>query len=1001
MAAANNTDLTLTTSRYTQPGVYVGEIINPGSSNLSADARIPAVIAKGSRLAVANNAPIIRAFIQGAQLNFSKTPPYVAPLVYKATGAQALPNRLYQSDGTQLDQSQWKYVIDQSGNYSSVQISNQSFNTLATYLMDYQSADPSVQDPIPLAEIRQITSMGTSPSTSQFQEYRDYFVPISFTSVMPDEDNVHTSGFLSAITASLQAGSTGSAVVDASAAYTHAYNRNYKITCLSVSGSPGTRQAVFKWQSSQASGGNEALPSNPLNPTDSYPTFLIDETNPATFAQILELGVILDFSFGSSNFVAGDIFTLLANGPSLVEVDSRYASPQFATVAAPVPVENSGNTNDFVLNTDPTSAYQNAFNNNYRLKLISMSGTSPNRQFNFVWCRYGDLLAATGTFSMFENNYSTYIQPLTDGVSVNCIIGTTSPDVGTQWDIEAQAPRMYYTAKDSRQYTFNMQAPTQVGTVATVTGGFSTNTTEGNFGTFSASFDTAGSLVNAGFALLPDNVSVAFRNIPSFANLDIFTFGVVASDVLDWSLEQKVQDVRQITEFQTDTNGSISGAAGSPYVVLSQVPTEANSISVINYNTGAEISFNWSVGTQFVYFNANPNVPIQINYLSMSDQPAIGQAYYLSCQFLRPMAYYNTPFLVLGLQAGQNYARPSTLDNDLYVGNQIGWANNTIGLYLVQPYNQDGSGNYSTPDYVNAITSIRNYPRITDLCLLNFPAGLSQVLEENILGNDPFTKRPNLVWYGASIGTPVGDENTAGSLVQLATQTLQAPGASSAKGTRILVAPTTATVAITLESGQAATVTVDGSFVALAGAALVSSFADPATDILEQQVNGFATIQIYDNSDISLLGQAQILYVNGSNGVYTWGEDTTVDATTNFSQINTMTQRAFVTSNVTRNMKSLIGIVPASSAAAQTLIRGQLASILRGLLARGLLGQYQDANGNTRPFDPQADIVIYQDQEDPTLFYFNYAWYSRNVIKRLFGLYALNNNDFSDGVVGT
>jgi len=102
--------LTLTTSRYVEPGNYIGEIINPESSNLSANARIPAIIAKGSRYAVAKNVPIRRAFIGAQALNFSATPPFVAPLLKQAQGIQALPNRIFLQDGTQLRIDQWKYL---------------------------------------------------------------------------------------------------------------------------------------------------------------------------------------------------------------------------------------------------------------------------------------------------------------------------------------------------------------------------------------------------------------------------------------------------------------------------------------------------------------------------------------------------------------------------------------------------------------------------------------------------------------------------------------------------------------------------------------------------------------------------------------------------------------------------------------------------------------------------------------------------------------------------
>ena len=986
---------TLTTSRYVEPGVYIGELLNPESSNLSADARIPAIIAKGSRYAVARNVPILRSFIQAERLNFSPSSPFLAPLLHPARGDKLKPSRIFKQDGTELNIDEWAYV-EEAGKFQKVQIRDESFDSTATYYIDYQSLDRAVQDPIPVEGIRQIRLMGNQMDRAQYKEYSDYFVPMTFTEVQADVSNVHVTGFLSSITSTLQPGSTGSVSFDSSAAYDHAYSRSYKITVLAVSGTPGSRIAQFKWESTLASGGNNAAPPVPLHTSDSYPQFSIDETNPSSFTQTLENGIVIDLNFGGSNFVSGDLFTFSGNGPSLVEIDSRYSSPQFATINPPELV--SGSEGNLIITPNPLAIYSGKRNNKYRLKLLSISGSHPTRTLHFCWARYGDVLPTSGEFTVYENSIPSLTQTLSDGVKIDFVVGTNSPTAGTQWDILAQAPRFYYTAKDSREYKLTVSAVTSPSAgITAFSGGYSTDTTEGRFGTWSAQFDAAGANGD-GYALLPDNFSVAIRNASSIAALDIFNFGVMDLDLIDWSLNASTTDVRQITDFLTDANGKITGIAGQKYVILSNVPTDQASIQVQNYNTGASISFNWNVGTPYIFFTVDPAAPIKVSYRYRGPEPDPGQTYYISVSFLRPDNFYNSPFLVLRKDDGRNFAAPSTVDNDLYIGNEILWNNGGVAAYLVQPKNIDGSGVYTKPDYQAAIESIRSYPRVSDVCLLNYNSALEYAMEENILGNDPFEKRPNLLWVGMPIGTPIGDENTDGTLVSMARRTLQVRSDSAAKGTRIMIAPTRATMTVVLDNGISTSVTLDGSFVALAGAARVASFADPATDILNTSIVGFDTIEVYTKEENRILGAAQINYVNGSPGSYTWGEDVTVDTTSNFDRIQLMTQRHFVTKVVTREMASLIGITPSSNAAAKELIRGKLGSILRGLLARGLIGQYQDTNGNVRNFDPQADVMVSQDQDDLSLFYFNYAWYSRNVIKRLFGLYALNSNDFSTGV---
>lgn len=985
----------LTTSRYTEPAVYLGEIITPEAANLSADARIPAIVAKGDRLAIARNQGVRRAFILDEQLTFTTTPPYIATLQKVALGQVGVPNRIFKQDGTEVRADKWQYIMvgDQ---FTQVQISDDVFDQTATYYIDYQSIDRSVRDQLPIQQIREMRAIGNQLDRSQYVEYRDYFIPVDVLPVIPDEDNVNADADFSAILADLEAGSTGDVQYGSANEYTHNYSRNYKLVCTAVSGAAPNREATFEWMADLASPGAEAAPPVPLSNLDQAPSFTIEEANPITLTQGLEFGISLTFDFGASNFVAGDEFSFSAYGPSFIEIDPRYQNPQFATVQDPVLV--GGTPNDLMVLSDPNTAYNLNRNNEYRLKLVQVAGAAPNRQLTFAWARYGESAVATGSFVVLENNFNTHTQTLANGVQVQFVIGATDAIPGAEWSIKAQAARIYYTAKDSREYELTVSSVLNPEpNVIQINGGYSTNTTEGRFGTWTASYNTQTGNPD-GYAVLPDQVSIAFRNINRFAAQDFFTFNVLVSEQIDWSLDIKVEDVREITDYLTDLNGNITGTAGQKYIILTNAPSEANMIRVQNILNGEDISFNFIVGTQFIFFNTDPGVPLRISYQTRGQEPDPGQIYYMTAAFLRPDSSYNNPFLALRLEDGRNFAAPSTISNDLYIGNEIAWDNGTQAVYLVQPKNLDGSGNYTSTDFQAAIRSLRNFNRITDICLLNYISALPEVLNENLIANDPFEKRPNLVWVGMPIGTPIGDDNTEGSLIFTAKRTLQVRGDSAAKGSRILVGNTRCTKDIVLDDQTTATVTLDGSFLALAMAARVASFADPATDVLRTQVNGFRSIDIYNDPENKLLGAAQINYIKGSAGAYFWAEDLTVDTTRNFDRIQLMTQRNFVTKVVIREMDSIISLTPSSAEAGRQLVRGQLASILRGLLARGLIGAYQDENGNERSFDPQEDIVVFTDRNDPTLYYYNFAWFSRNMIKRLFGLYALNSNDFSQGV---
>jgi hypothetical protein len=268
----------------------------------------------------------------------------------------------------------------------------------------------------------------------------------------------------------------------------------------------------------------------------------------------------------------------------------------------------------------------------------------------------------------------------------------------------------------------------------------------------------------------------------------------------------------------------------------------------------------------------------------------------------------------------------------------------------------------------------------------------------NERANDPFEKREQMLWVGAPIGTPIGDIDTENSLVFLARRTMQVSPQSAAQGTRVLVAPTECRVDLKLDNGTVVNVTLDGSFVAGATSALVNSFNDPADTILRKNLTGFTYIQTYSEPQDEILGQASITYMSDQgSGVYRFEEDITIhDIAEEFQLINVTIQKQFVTKVVRRNMdESLVGIVPPSLQSGLAVIRSTLANILIGLLGRGLIAQYRDDSGANRDLNAEVDIVVFKDEVSETLFYFGYTFFVKSTIKRLFGLYQVNQTNFA------
>jgi hypothetical protein len=266
--------------------------------------------------------------------------------------------------------------------------------------------------------------------------------------------------------------------------------------------------------------------------------------------------------------------------------------------------------------------------------------------------------------------------------------------------------------------------------------------------------------------------------------------------------------------------------------------------------------------------------------------------------------------------------------------------------------------------------------------------------------NDPFERRERLLWVGAPIGTPIGDAETPDTIIYTARNTLQVFGNNPAHGTRIITGSTQATREIRLDDGTTVTATLDGSFVAGAIASLVSSFQDPGETILRRTLGGFNTLETYgdieDPRNLSL-GSAQVLFLTDLGAsVFRIEEDVTVDTfADDFKNINAMTQKQFVVKNIrTQVDNALVGVVVPSAQAGIGLVKGFVVGAVNTLVTRGIVGRFQDEAGNERTIDPDGDVVVFRDDTDTTLYHFFFAFWLKTVIKRLFGLYTVNTNDF-------
>lgn len=990
----------LTTSRYTRPGVYIGQIIEPAPGNLTADARVCNYIGRGSRLAVANNAGIRRSFVFEEELILPSSAPFVHTLAFAADGVADLPTRVYDSvTGIELLSSQWKF--EKVGNeFKKVLINPDVYSPSAVYKIDYQSTSRQVKDPLPVRDLRFIKSVGLNQDRSQFTDLKNFFIPFTFTGPVANSANSVAENFVTGVTSDVNNFSSGGSI-DTLGDYSHDYTRFYVLECVSTGGVVPPFVATFQWVAKRYSGGRFSEAPTPLHSSVTAPTFTADQSDSNSLSQNLELGIQVAINFGPQNFQVGDRFYFNAVGKGLVEFNSRYYNTnQYVSYSSIAATPQIGSTGSFAF--DSTNNYSAAANMKYKLQCTSVSGSAPNRSATFAYAYYGDLIGSEGSLTINEGSNAAILPA---GVRLSFDFGALNFVAGDLFAFECKAPRLFYQAKDDREIRLNVSSVVIPGAdEAIVNLSYATGTSEGGFGALSAEMNLlTGSNARIGEVVLPDNVSLYLRNMirgningVSFADGDKFDSSITSQEIIDWSLTEFAEEIRETTSFLTDVTGASTGVVGSKYVTASNIYV-AGSMSVTLVGSGAPVSFFEIPGTRFVGLVSDPGEAIRLNYEFRGLEPAPGQLYYLSAQYKRPAEFYNKPTLLLSREEGRAFLAPSAVDNHLYIMNELAFANNAPGIYITQPFDADGDGVITEVDVQEALLQHDAVSRITDLCLLSFFGNLSDAMAANEKGNDPFEKREQMLWVGAPVGTPVGDIDTENSLVFLARRTLQVSPQSPAQGTRVLLAPTECAVQIALDNGSVATVRLDGSFVAGATSALVNSFADPATSILRRNLSGFQFIQTYSEPLNDILGQASITYMSDQgSGVYRFEEDVTVhDIADEFQNINVTIQKQFVTKVVRREMDSaLVGIVPPSLEAGIAVIRSTLANILITLLGRGLVAQYRDESGANRDINVEQDIKVYKDNASETLYYFGYTFFVKSTIKRLFGLYQVNQTNF-------
>ena len=990
---------------YLRPGAYIGQIVRPAPAGLPDLPRLPCVIGRGDRLARGRNLGLLRSFIFDEELSFTPVAPYRADLQFDSDQDKEDPSvELVDASGTAVPKNKW-YFVDAD----TVEINPNTFDPNTTYYLDYQSSERTSLDPIPVDDIRGSVKIGIGQDIDEFEEFVDFFIPMTMAA------SGQPAGVLGAtlstppgapiITA--PAGDVGNdanaPVITASGdtAYSHAYSRSYTIVVENAGA------FTFRWTSSPISGGNSAEPHNPLDPaqTAEWTTFVGD--NPAggnansDFTLEYGLKVNVAVLVGVTSYVNGDSWTFTAVGTQRVEIDQRHLNTnQFLDMTL---TSNAGNTGT----TDPTlnrvtSTYTGEHVLKWRFEALADSaGLAGARTVSIMWSLYGthESVLAAGVANLDEA-VTTIITLTPAGASIKLDFGDLADiDNGDVWDLVVSPPRIFTKVRDDRTYTLLV---TGVDNAApSVSGSFLTNTVEGRFGGFSAT-PTGFVNIDATPAVttgLPDDVRLHVRNMEATAPLfqyevgDKFAFTITNQDVIDWSLVSRITQVIPTDDWKFDPSGRITGTLNSWYAILQKTPTN---IEIVHDGTD-EVAHAQVTGTAYIYVTTGqPSGNTTVVYDWRGGEPAPGQTYHLTANYIRTDDLLNTPILVQTREDAINLLAPMTADNDVLQHALAVLYSGGPGVYVCQVKDQDDDLGYTDADYSDAILEAENVTAITDLIVAERWGVLGDMLSSVDRMNEPRERKRRLAWAGAPQNTAIGDAETADTLVYYASRTLQVYGDSPSHGTRILHGATWCKHTIRLDSGQTKQVTKSGSLVSALLAGMVSAFDAPWESIIRRTFGFFDEVQTYTEAEEATLGGSQIIYFSDLGaGVFRVEEDFTTD---NFAEqyryVNTMTQQHYMSRFVEKEVDSAIGLVPPSQPDGADIVKGLVVNALRKALASGLIADYLTDAGAVRGLNPDSDVIAFADPGERVAVQFRFTYFLRYILKKALGLYSVDGGDF-------
>ncbi len=586
------------------------------------------------------------------------------------------------------------------------------------------------------------------------------------------------------------------------------------------------------------------------------------------------------------------------------------------------------------------------------------------------------------------------------GIFVDFDFGPLAADnfaIDDLFSFDALAARTGYNGKENRSYDIEVTATQDHETTISYSG----NTATSGFGTHALS--EGNPLVLANNLVLKAINNTLDNRFDALAP-DTFSLSLTFTGLIDWTLEQRSTETIAASGVLRDLTGSITGTVGAFYIQTKKVPTTVNFVSGPT-PTFTNFTFSVVADTNIIYFLADPGVNLTVSYSWKGAEPESGATYYITGFQKRPTADYNKPQLFFTEEAAASFLSPMTPDNDALIANQIAWEQDAQALpgvvvFLVNDADEDGV--YTESDYNAAIEVSEQFKGTMDIVVVNQFAARQEMRDSVTVMNSAGVARHRISYNGFPVGYPIGDEFTPDTRVWVTRQELQVFEESPARGTLAAVANAycTKTILVNAVGSQNSTigtnaqeVTLDGSFLAVALAARISSFDQPWNNVYNLPVSGFNDIEELSEAEmIRCLDAGMVpIRVDGGSGFYN-GTVTTDETEASTQQISGTTQRQYVLARLSyRSDASVIGDTPKSPEEAAQKLGGEIFSELAAMVSEGKIASYVDSStGQSRPIDPKKDVKAVRDANDVTRAYFRASWFQRYPILEVDGLVSVD-----------